>query len=270
MHISGFFTASPDNADLLIPTKYALGRWAKGTLHGPAVCGIAARALENAFGAEGLFPARCTIDMFKAAHDVPTHTVTRLIRDGRRIRVGEVDVVQGDSIVARASIVLFRPSTPPPGEEWSPTYSFSPPLDLPEPKFRYLGSDDGGWSEDIAGHQNASRKRNWTKPIPVVENEPTSPFVKTVVAAEVTSLLTNLGTDGIGYINADLTVALSRLPHGTMIGIEADSHIVDSGMAVGTATLYDEIGPIGTGLITALNNSAAQIDFAQPAINSEK
>lgn len=35
------------------------------------------------------------------------------------------------------------------------------------------------------------------------------------MVAEATSLVTNLGTKGIGYINGDLTVALSRLPRST-------------------------------------------------------
>lgn len=35
--------------------------------------------------------------------------------------------------------------------------------------------------------------------------EKNSPFVRAVMAAEVTSLVTNLGTHGVGYINGDLT-----------------------------------------------------------------
>lgn len=98
--------------------------------------------------------------------------------------------------------------------------------------------------------------------MPVLPNEPASPFVHAVQSAESTSLVTNLGTDGIGYINCDLTMALSRVPEGDQLGIEADSHITADGISVGTATLYDRKGPYGTGMVTAVSNPAAQIDFA--------
>ena len=67
---------------------------------------------------------------------------------------------------------------------------------------------------------------------------------------------------GIGYINGDLTVALVRLPQDDWIGVQADSHWAADGIATGTATLFDSAGPFGSGLITAISNAAAQIDFA--------
>ena len=78
------------------------------------------------------------------------------------------------------------------------------------------------------------------------------------------SLVTNLGTQGIGYINGDLTVALSRLPVGNYIGVQANSHWTSGGVAVGNATLFDDIGPFGIGMVTAVANPAAQIDFGSP------
>jgi acyl-CoA thioesterase len=86
--------------------------------------------------------------------------------------------------------------------------------------------------------------------------------VKAAMIAESTSLTTNLGTKGIGYINGDLTVALSRLPIDEWVAVQADSHWAADGIAVGSATLFDRSGPFGTGVITAVANPAAQIDFA--------
>ena len=77
--------------------------------------------------------------------------------------------------------------------------------------------------------------------------------------------MTNLGTEGIGYINGDLTVALSRLPRSEHVGVQADSHWSADGISVGNATLFDEHGPIGTGLVTAIANPAARIDFGAAA-----
>lgn len=124
-----------------------------------------------------------------------------------------------------------------------------------------MGSDEGGWSRAIADHQNASRKRFMNRTITVVQGQPNSPFVRAAMAAEGTSLVTNLGTAGVGYINGDLTVALSRLPGDEWIGVQADSHWAADGVAVGASTLYDSAGAFGTGLVTAISNPAAQIDF---------
>jgi hypothetical protein len=82
------------------------------------------------------------------------------------------------------------------------------------------------------------------------------------MGAEATSLVTNLGTHGVGYINGDLTVGLARLPVGEWIGVQADSHWAADGIAVGTATLFDRSGAFGSGMTTAVANPAAQIDFA--------
>jgi len=97
--------------------------------------------------------------------------------------------------------------------------------------------------------------------IDVVEGAPVTPFVRAVMAAEGTSLVTNLGTEGIGYINGDLTVALARLPQDDWIGVQADSHWTADGVSVGAATLFDGAGAFGTGVVTAISNTDAQIDF---------
>lgn len=245
------------------PTESALSRWGNDSLNGPAVVGLAARCLEREFGAEGFLPTRLTADLFKAARKVPTQVRTRLVRDGRRVRSCECDVVQDGTIVARATMVQYRMSEPPPGREWVSTESFSPP-DGVQGAVYLVGSDGAGWGAAGSEHQNVSRKRVYHRTIEVVIDETASPFVRTVVAAEATSLVTNLGTQGIGYINGDLTVALSRLPIGDYIGVQANSHWTSAGVAVGDATLFDDIGPFGIGMVTAIANPAAQIDFGTP------
>ena len=81
--------------------------------------------------------------------------------------------------------------------------------------------------------------------------------------AESTSLVTNLGTHGIGYINGDLTAALARLPLDDWIAIRADAHWAADGISVGTATLFDSQGAFGSGMVTAVANPAKQIDFSK-------
>ena len=208
-------------------------------------------------------PARLTADLFRAARGVLTTIDVRVVRDGRRVRSAECDVVQDGRAVARATLVQYRRSTAPPGRQWTAPVSFPQPPAPDDTVLPYVGSDEAGWTRSPAAHQNDSRKRFYNDGINVVAGERNSPFVRAVMVAEGTSLVTNLGTEGIGYINGDLTVALSRLPLDDWIGIQGDSHWASDGIAVGTATLFDHQGAFGSGMVTAVANPAAQIDFTR-------
>ena len=207
-------------------------------------------------------PVRFTADLFRAARNVPTTIDVRVVRDGQRVRSAECDVVQDGRAVTRATLVQYRHSTAPPGREWSA------PITLPQPPapddsiLPFVGSDEAGWTRSPAGHQNDSRKRFCNDGIKVLEGEKNSAFVRAVMVAEATSLVTNLGTQGIGYINGDLTAAFARLPVDDWITVQADSHWTSDGISVGTATLFDARGAFGSGMVTAVANPAAQIDFS--------
>lgn len=248
--------------DTFVPTSNARSRWGDDHLNGPALVGLAARALEQQFGLAEFMPARLTVDLFKAARGVPTTTTTRLVRDGRRVRNSECELVQDGVTVVRATMVQYRKSSAPPGEEWSVARDLPLPPDVDDSVFLRVGSDAGGWSPKIADHMNTSRKRFLNRAIDVVEGSVNTPFMNAVYAAEGTSMVTHLGTAGIGYINGDLTVALARLPVDEWVCVQGDSHSAADGVSVGAATLYDRAGAFGTGMVTAVSNPAAQIDFS--------
>ncbi len=253
---------TPTQSGEFTPTQFAGSHWGDDHLNGPAVVGLAAHALEKFSGSADFMPTRLTVDLFRAARGVATSVSVRMVRDGRRVRSAECDVTQEGRLVARATLLQYRLSTAPPGRLWSvpATISFPPPLG--DGVQTAVASDAGNWSRSPGNHQNDSRKRFFNSPIDVVSGEPNSQFLRAVMVAEATSLVTNLGTKGVGYINGDLTVGLARLPVGEWIGVQADSHWAAAGVAVGTATLFDRSGAFGSGMTTAVANPAAQIDFA--------
>lgn len=244
------------------PTRYANSHWGVDHLNGPAVVGLVAYVLESRFGSTEFMPTRLTVDLFRAARRLPTTVDVRVVRDGRRVHTAECDVVQDGRAVARATLVQYRRSQPPPGEQWTTPVSIPSPPPPDGEVFPFVHSDGAGWTRTPAAHQNTSRKAFFNDGINVVAGKKNSPFVRAAMLAESTSLVTNLGSKGIGYINGDLTVALARLPHDDkLIGIQADSHLAAGGIAVGTATLFDHAGAFGSGMVTAVANPAAQIDF---------
>src|SRR5215218_5117720 len=252
------FTRSQDGE--FSPTRFALSHWGDDHLNGPAVVGLAAQVLENHFGSADFMPTRLTVDLFRAARSARTKVDVRVVRDGRRVRSAECDVLQDGRAVARATLVQYRRSSAPPGRHWTASMPQPAPPPPDDQMMPFIGSE-AGWTRTPATHQNDSRKTFYYGGINVVEGEKVSPFVRAAIVAEATSLVTNLGTAGIGYINGDLTVALSRLPVDEWICIQGDSHWASDGIAVGTATLFDHEGAFGSGLTTAVANPAAQIDF---------
>lgn len=248
-----------DDEGRYLPQRWAYGRWGADMLNGPAICGAAARSLERAHGMSEFVPARFTIDLFKAAKGQPLEVHTEVVRAGRRIHISAASIRQGEVEVAQARLVQLRTTEPPRGTEWHSEHPFDPPAD---PGLNWWYRSDNDWTTSMKDHQNTGRKSLWAVPLSAVEGEERSPFVQAVIAAESTSLVTNWGSEGIGYINGDLTVALDRLPVGDRIGLHAETHLTDHGISVGTATLFDSRGPIGTGMVTAVGNAAAQIDFS--------
>jgi Thioesterase-like superfamily len=244
------------------PTHFAGSHWGDDHLNGPAVVGLAARTLELHHGSPEFMPTRLTVDLFRAARSIPTAVTFRAVRDGRRVRSAECELAQEGRLVARATLLQYRRSTAPPGRLWSVPTTIPFPPHLDDGVQTAVDSDAGDWSRSPGDHQNESRKRFYNSAIDVVAGQANSQFVRAVMVAESTSLVTNLGTHGVGYINGDLTVGLARLPVGEWIGVQADSHWAADGVAVGTATLFDRSGAFGSGMTTAVANPAAQIDFA--------
>lgn len=263
MTTTAYFVAADDGA--FHPTPAAGGHWGESLISGPAVAGLAARALETDAGRPGLRFARITVDLLKPARQVPTRTQTRVIRDGRRVRYAECDVIQGDWIVARATAVMYRTTEAPPGREWTSEPEFTGPQGA-RGDVLHVGSAPAGWSVLGAEHQNTAPKRAYYRGVDVVAGEELSGFVRAVVVAEAAAnMVINLGTRGIGYINGDITVSLARSPESEFLGVRADTRFAADGVAIGTATLFDDAGPFGTVMITSLANPGAQIDFDDAA-----
>jgi hypothetical protein len=99
----------------------------------------------------------------------------------------------------------------------------------------------------------ADRRRAWIRETHnLVEGEPSSQLVRVAQVADVANPFANSGTDGLNYINADVSLYLQRNPIGSWIGTESAYHGADNGISVGTIALYDRLGRIGTSTVCGL------------------
>jgi len=244
--------------DGFVPGEHAAGPWASDMLHGRFFGGVAARALEHEFVDEGWRVARLTVDLFRPAPLDVVEVTTKVVRQGRRIRVADAVVSVGGTDVASARAVILAEGTPPPGEVWTALRWESAPPDS-VPPLESVGGNEHPAAWDIrvhfGGFDSDGRSRVWTNESGyLVDDEPLTPLVRAALSADLASPLSNGGEAGIGYINADYTLAMARYPEGTWIGLETTTHLASDGIAVGAATMYDLGGPFATSTTTALAN----------------
>jgi Thioesterase-like superfamily len=258
-----FFTA---DGDTFVPGPLTEGPWGR-TLGGHIVGGLLARALELAVPDPDLQPARLTVDLLRPILMEPVQIQTKVAREGRRITLVDAAILQHGRVVSRASGLFLRRTEDPGGQVWSPplamppippepaefrpglpmlVWSYGPNIDDPLPG---VGADE--WT------QSHAQKFAWVRDIrPLIAGEAVTPFVRAAMASEVTSSITHWGTAGLRFINADYTLTLSRLPVGHHIGLAATAQVSAAGVASGTATIFDTLGPIGTGVAVALGQPA--------------
>ena len=229
-------------------------------LHGRLLAGLAARAVEGAGHDRALRVVRLTVDMFRSPPMSPLHVASRVIRDGRRVRVVDVSIRSAEVEVARARALVLRTGPHPGGAIWrAPEWDVPLPETLPSAGEGGDGGD-GGWDIRLlspGGFWTASRKRLWARDRwQLVAGEIPSPVVRAALAADLPNPMANAGVDGLQFINADLTLFLGRPPVSEWIGLEVDGHLGDDGVAVGSCTMYDTAGAIGWSSVCAITNTA--------------
>lgn len=252
------------------PTPLARGPWGP-SLSGNYIGGLLGRAVERSTDDGDLQPARLTVDLLRPVALHPLEVHSSVVRDGRRLRSVDAVMTQNGVMVARASALFLRRSEHAVDTVWTSPVAMPPvppepdmlPADLPMLLHSY-GRDPVAGTPGVGVDEwrHDGQKFAWVRETKLlVDDEALSPFVRAVMAADVTSSLSHWGTAGLQFINADYTVTLSRLPEGEYIGLASMTHYDHAGVATGVATLFDESGPIGSGLATALVNPG----FTPPA-----
>jgi hypothetical protein len=235
----------PDG-DRFVPTATAAGPWAANTLHGRAVIGLLGLELERRHGEPAFMPARLTVDLYRGAPAEPVEVRTRLIRDGRRVRLAEADFLVGGVSCALATLQFLRLGETPPRRPWSrPPWGMAPPAETPDAD--PIWTRRNLWDlKFAAGFRDGGSRRAWMREVhEMVAGRPHTPFSRVAAAADFASPMAHSTREGGDYINTDLTVYLHRLPVGEWVGFESADHGSTAGVATGVSYLHDEAGAIG-------------------------
>lgn len=252
--------------EVLLPEPLAGSGWGAGSMRGMPISGALARATEqlvHGLGHQGLIPARFTLDLFRPAFLVPTIVSALIVRQGRRLCLVDATFEQDGRAVARSSTLFLLPSTSPGGSVWQDDPAPRPPRrDLfPDGVERRLYfTEETGWGQVSSVEPTPGRKQSWHFAMPIVAGEVPTPFQMAASVADVTNVVSNWGSDGLEFINADVTLALARAPLELEFGVSALARVEAEGVSVGTAQLFDRAGIFGTTTVLAVANAARAVD----------
>ncbi len=197
---------------------------------------------------------------------LPSTVDVAIVRRGRRVCLLDATLSQDGRPVARASALCLAVGSNAGGEVWASQVVPDPP---PRQRVRADGAErlyrsgTGQWVPPSDAPYDPYRKALWQFPIAVVDDADPTPFQMAACAADLASATTNLGSNGLEYVNADATLTMGRLPSGLEIGLEAVDRVECDGIAVGTARMFDRTGVFGTVTVTALENAAHTVDLRQ-------
>jgi acyl-CoA thioesterase superfamily protein len=242
--------------DGYLPLAAAVGPWGPQTVSGMVIAGLVGHVAEQAAGDADFIGTRLTVDMIRMAVMGEINVSSRILREGRRLRLVDVLLEQDGKSVAHGRAVFARRSKVPAGLVWAETTAMPPlPIDgWPGNGGLAYAGIDGTPSEDFrVWSDTPGPKLVWFQlPHDLVEDVPITSFVRAASIADVANPLTNWGSDGLQYVNSDVTLQLARLPEGSAIGLVARDRHSEAGVSVGTSTMHDHRGPVGICTVTAL------------------
>lgn len=263
-----FFEVRGDGSEeILYPTPSTDSGWGANQLRGMAVAGALARATERAVARlapdAALRPSRFTLDLFRPARAVESRVRTEVVRQGRRLMLVDAFFEQADVCVARSATLFLSPSQSPEGKIWTDApQPAEPPLTLQpdDGDERIYYTEGTGWSKSSQTNHAAYRHQSWHVPTPIVDGEIPTAFQMVASICDVSNVISNWGERGLEFINADVTLTLTRIPDELGMGLSATGRVEFDGVSSGSAVLYDRRGVFGMSLVIGLANPQARVD----------
>jgi len=255
-----FFVA--EGAHRFMPNDVCRGPWDRNSLHGRVVAGLLAHEVETTWGDPAFHCARLTVDLYRVLPFAAVDVSSKVVRDGNRIRVVDAEFSSNGVSVARASAVLLRKAENPAGTVWSPPPWDAPsPHSLSSPPNRAAGANaparEPMWETRVIdnGFGSTAQKRAWLRETrALIDGVELTPLVRVAFASDFTNPFANSGSEGLQFVNADITLYIHRLPSTEWLGFEVVEHHSEDGIAVGECVIHDERGAIGRSLVCALAN----------------
>lgn len=231
---------------------FAAGPWNPTMQHGGAPSSLSVWAAERVPTAVPMRVARLTIDLLRPVPVAPLTIRTEVLREGRKIQLVAVHLEREGVEVARASVLKVKRAD----EDLSPI-ELSDALEFPGPEEgRKRRTPDPnrtsfGATADLRAVKGEFGEKGaaavWFRfERAFVEGQPNSPAMCAAATSDFTNgVSSELDFRQWTYINADLTVSLSRDPVGDWILLDGRTWIGNDGGGTAHARLADSKGYFG-------------------------
>ena len=228
------------DGDRFVPTGLGVSPWNDKAQLGVALAGLVAHAVDHVPAPAAMTTARLTIDILGAAPIEPLVAVTRVLREGKRLQLVEIDLQAGGRSWVRASALRIRTvDTPDRGAATTRPFPVDAPLELAT-----------GWVESrrVEGdYREAGPGAFWIRiTVPVVGGSPLSPLERAAMAADFgTGAAPLLPLAEWTLANVDIALHLTRPPRGEWLLVDARSESAGNGLGIAHSMIGDADGMIG-------------------------
>ena len=259
-----------------LPTDWARGPWNPGLLHGGPPAALLAHALETEHGDPALWTTRITIDLLRPVRLAPLKVRTQLVREGRRIKLIDAFLQDGDTVVARASGLMLKRNSDAAERPASATHLLMPSWEglaanvvgeVGDPRLFHRGTEFRPVPQTQPGQAFAV----WIRlPYLLLPDQPLSRLAYTAATSDyVNAAGTMAHPTRRGFINADITLNLHRVPEGEWLCMESVGRPDHAGIATSNVNLHDAAGLLGSASCSCLANPISKHFGAEVGIAAE-
>lgn len=227
------------------PTALATGPWDKRYQNGVALNALVAYLIERHPAPAPMVTSRVVIDLLRPTPMAALVPRVETVREGHRLQLLQIELIQDGAATVRASALRVRAGESP---QTAPVSFGAPPEGLPgfnseRSAFRHIIEtrlESGGLEAPGPGVV-------WARVFgDIVPGVAVSPFVQAAMAADFGSgLSSEVDWREWSFANVDISLHLTRTPHGAWLRVAAETESAGNGIAVVAARLADEAGAFG-------------------------
>lgn len=239
--------------DAFVPAPEARASWYADALHGGPVAALFARAVEEVESPLEMMVTRLTVDLMRPVPARPLRVTTRVERAGKRIQVVSARLADEDTEVALASALRLRIADVPipqhPRREVPAAPEGLAPAELRPvggPWFHTSGIEMRIASGDFYEPGPATAWIRLTRPL--FEDGAPTPLQRVAAAADFGNGVSRVLDSSFVFINADLSIHLSRYPRGEWVCLRSRTDLDGNGAGLAQSELFDTEGAIGHSL----------------------
>jgi hypothetical protein len=251
-----------------VPAPTSRGPWSPKFLHGGPPAALLAHALEGERGGPQWRVTRITIDLFRPVPYAPLELRTRLVREGKRIRLVDAWIMAEGIEVARCSglILLTSPGVFEGAVTLASARAIPPWQEVP---LRHFIKKEMEGTEFYHARMQVRRVETdpgeaaviWMRtPQDLLPGRSLTPLERVASVSDFASATGQMSRmPRQSFINADISLALHREPEGEWICLEGAGRGDHDGIMTSSTHFHDGRGLFGHGMVTGMANSGTPL-----------